>query len=60
MLYIVANFQLANSHNLQDMNYFLVLGFGRVTSDGQKAMHQSPLCISTGVLKNWVGSYKKK
>ncbi len=52
MLYIVANFQLANSHNSQDMNYFLGLGFGQVTSDGQKAMHKSPPCISTGVLKN--------
>ena len=37
------------------MNYFLVLNFGPVTpdrqTDGQKAMHKSPLCISTGVLK---------
>ena len=50
MLYIVANSKLANSHNLQDMNYFLVLGFGQVTADGRKAMHKSPPCISTGVL----------
>ncbi len=34
MLYTVSNFQLANSHNLQDMNYILVLSFGQVTLDG--------------------------
>ncbi len=51
-IYIVSNFRLANRHILQDMNYFLVLGFGQVTSDGLKAMHKSPLCISTSMLKN--------
>ncbi len=43
-----------------DMKYFLVLSFGQVElwssdtrqTDGQKAMHMSPPCISTGVLKN--------
>ncbi len=39
-----------------EMNYFLVLSFGQVTSDGLmdgwKAMHMSPPCICTGVLKN--------
>ncbi len=49
---MLANFQVANWHTLQDKNYFLVLGFGPVTSDGQKAMHMSPPCICTGVLKN--------
>ncbi len=42
------------------VNYFLVMNFGQATSDGrtdgrtdgQTAMHMSPLCISTGVLKN--------
>ncbi len=29
-------------------------GFGQVTPDIQKAMHMSPPCISTGVLKNHV------
>ncbi len=40
-------------HILQDMNYDLVLSFGKVTTDGQKAMHKSPSCIRTGVLKNY-------
>ena len=35
------------------VNYFLVMSFGQVT-DRQKAVHMSPLCISTGVLKNVV------
>ncbi len=50
------------------MNYFLVLGFGQVEfwssdtrqtdrqTDGQKAMHMSPPCISTGVLKKGAGA----
>ncbi len=33
---------------------FSSLDFGPVT-DGQKAMHMSPLCMSTGVLNNYVG-----
>ncbi len=33
------------------MNYCLV-NFGQVTGFRQKAMHKSPLCISTGGLKN--------
>ncbi len=50
---------LAYCQTKQDINYFLVLGFGQVTSDRQtdrqtdrqKAMHKSPACRSTGVLK---------
>ena len=43
------------------MNYFLVLGFGPVTTDGQKAMHKSPPCIRTGVLNKialWAKRWK--
>ncbi len=50
-MYICSNFQVANRHIWQDMNYFLVVNFGQVTSDRQKAMHKSPPCIRTGVLK---------
>ncbi len=35
MLYIGSNFKVAYLHILQDMNYFLVLIFGQVTSGGQ-------------------------
>ncbi len=35
MLYTWAYFQVANWLTLQYMNYFLVLSFGQVTSDGR-------------------------
>ena len=51
--------RITRYHTSWDMSYFLVWIFGPVTdrqtdrqTDGQKAMHMSPLCISTGVLKN--------
>ncbi len=47
----MANFQLPSYNTFRDMNYYLVLNFGLVTPDRQKAMHKSPPCISTGVLK---------
>ena len=45
-------------------NYSLVMNFGPVTPDRQtnrqKAMHMSPPCISTGVLKKEVPQPKRK
>ncbi len=57
---ITSDLRLGNMPAAWDMDYFLVLNFGPVTPDGQtdgqtdrqKAMHMSPPCISTGVLKN--------
>ncbi len=49
---ITANLRLGNMPAASDMDYFLALNFGPVTPDGQKAMHMSPPCISTGVLKD--------
>ena len=33
--YFVANFHVSNCYTLQDMNYFLVLGFGQVSDTRQ-------------------------
>ena len=43
--YFVATFQVASYYTFWDINYFPVMSFGQVTSDGQKAMLMSPLCI---------------
>ncbi len=44
---------LASYYTSWDMNYFLVWILVQWRTDRQKAMHMSPPCISTGVLKKW-------
>ena len=57
-VHVCAKFHDSSYYTWWDMNYCPV-NFGQVTGSGQKVMHKSPKCISTGGLKNWSIKFHK-